>query len=54
MSYFIASVMIIHFIYAETVYMNTVTFCIEKFILIYLWRRLVLKLTSCEYWSVVL
>jgi hypothetical protein len=36
MSYFITSVMIIHFIYAETVYMNIVTFSIEQFILIYL------------------
>jgi hypothetical protein len=35
MSYFITSIMIIHFIYAETVYMNMVTFCIEKCILMF-------------------
>jgi hypothetical protein len=54
MSYFITSVMTIHFIYAEIVYMNIVPFCTEKFTLIYLWRELVLNLRSPEYWCAVL
>jgi hypothetical protein len=33
--YFITSVMILNFIYAETVYMNVVILCTEKFILEY-------------------